>query len=179
MRSLLSNCETHTQTIIIVNNNYAGIISMSDPTISPLWPAESAAVTAHISALQGIIARLANNSASCKTWCLTLVAALLSLAGASHTSQMVTAALVPVIVFGFLDIMYLATEKSYRDLYNRVIAQLHSRSYNLTNTFEASATWDIPSLRWALGSWSIFPYYILVGCYVLALLFSWPAVLAK
>ena len=44
----------------------------NDPGESPLWPADSPAVTAHINLLQGIINRLANNSASCKTWCLPL-----------------------------------------------------------------------------------------------------------
>jgi hypothetical protein len=62
-----------------------------DPSSSPFWPADSPAATTHITLLQGIITRLANNSASCKTWCLTLVAALLSLSGAAHLPQMVTA----------------------------------------------------------------------------------------
>jgi hypothetical protein len=37
-----------------------------DQTVSPLWPADDPAVAAHINLLQGIINRLANNSASCK-----------------------------------------------------------------------------------------------------------------
>ena len=51
-----------------------------DPRDSPLWPAHSPAATSHITVLQGIITRLANNSAACKTWSLTLVAAVLSVA---------------------------------------------------------------------------------------------------
>jgi hypothetical protein len=57
---------------------------MLSGTSSPVWPADSPAVMAHINLLQGIINRLANNSACCKTWCLALVGALLSLAGATH-----------------------------------------------------------------------------------------------
>src|ERR1700730_5201974 len=72
-----------------------------DPIASPLWPADNPAVTTHISMLQGIINRLANNSGSCKTWCLTVVSALLSLAGATHLPAIVTFALVPVVIFGF------------------------------------------------------------------------------
>jgi hypothetical protein len=74
---------------------------MSVPVGSPLFPADSPAVTAHINLLQGIINRLANNSASCKTWCITLVGALVSLAGATHVPGIVTFALAPVVIFGF------------------------------------------------------------------------------
>src|SRR3984893_2482675 len=101
-----------------------------DPIASPLWPADNPAVTTHISLLQGIISRLANNSASCKTWCLTLVGALVSLAGATHVRGIITFALVPVVIFGFMDTMYLAQEKAYRDLYNSVVDSISSRSYS-------------------------------------------------
>ena len=150
-----------------------------DPTASPFWPADSPAATAHITVLQGIITRLANNRASCKTWCITLVAALLSLAGATHVPQMVTAALVPVVIFGFLDVTYLATEKAYRDLYGRVVDAMRDRSYTRMTVFETRANWDGGSLIWALASWSILPYYGLAVCYLLAVYLGWPMSLAK
>jgi hypothetical protein len=146
---------------------------------SRFLPADSAAATGHITLLQAIITRLANNSASCKTWCLTLVAALLSLAGAVHAPQMVTAALLPVVIFGFLDVMYLATEVAYRDLYNRVIAAMRQGEYGRDLLYEARARWDAGTLIWALGSWSIVPYYALVIFYVIAMIAGWPALLAK
>ena len=37
---------------------------------------ENSAVQAHISMLQGIINRMAGNSANCKNWTVTLVAAM-------------------------------------------------------------------------------------------------------
>ena len=40
--------------------------------------------------------------------------------GAIHQPRIVTFALVPVVVFGFLDAMYLAHERSYRELYARI-----------------------------------------------------------
>src|SRR5713226_7192935 len=100
-----------------------------DPIRSPLWPADNPAVIAHIGLLQGVINRLANNSASCKTWCLTLVGALVSLAGATHIPGIITFALVPVAIFGFLDSMYLAQERSYRDLYRGIITKIRNGSY--------------------------------------------------
>src|SRR5262245_14436128 len=103
---------------------------------SALWPADNPAVTAHITLLQGIINRLATASASCKTWCITLVAALVSLAGSTRVPVIVTVALVPVVVFAFLDTMYLAQERAYRDLYKRIVDEIRAGTYSRANTFE-------------------------------------------
>jgi hypothetical protein len=92
-------------------------------------PADNPATIAHITLLHGIITRLANNSASSKTWCLALVAALLGLAGAAHAPQMVLATLLPILVFGFLDVMYLATEIAYRALYARIVEAVRGDGY--------------------------------------------------
>lgn len=148
---------------------------MDHPENSPLWPADSPAATAHVALLQGTIARLANNSASCKTWSLTLVAALLSLASAAHAPLMVTATLVPIITFGFVDILYLATEVAYRNLYTRVVASIRAGSYDKSAVYEMRAGPDAGCVIWAIGSWSIVPYYALVVLYVIAILAGWPA----
>lgn len=149
-----------------------------DPRASPLWPADSPAVTAHINLLQGIINRLANNSASSKTWCLTLVAALVSLAGATHVPGIVTFALVPVVIFGFMDTMYLAQERAYRDLYGSTVDIIRNGSYGLRNVYEARAPLDFGRVWSAFWSWSIFPVYLgLTAAYLVAQVSGWLAVL--
>ena len=148
------------------------------PETSPLWPADSPATTAHIALLQGIITRLANNSASSKTWCLTLVAALLSLAGAAHAPQIVHATLVPILIFGFVDVMYLATEVAYRNLYTRVVESIRGSTYGNNAVYEARARPDAACVIWAIGSWSIVPYYALFVFYLIAIAAGWPALLA-
>jgi hypothetical protein len=145
---------------------------------SPLWPADNPATTAHINLLQGIITRLANNSASSKTWCLTLVAALLGLAGAAHAPQIVHATLVPIVIFGFVDIMYLATEVAYRNLYTRVVESIRAGAYAKNAVFEARARPDAACVTWAIRSWSIVPYYALIIFYLIAVVAGWPALLA-
>ncbi|HEX3144964.1 MAG TPA: hypothetical protein VHQ64_13420, partial [Pyrinomonadaceae bacterium] len=107
---------------------------MSNGTTSPLYPADNPGVTAHLNVIQGIITRLANNSASCKTWCLTLVGALVSLAGATHVPGIITFTLVPISIFGFLDTMYLAQEAAYRELYNSIIGKIHADTYSRADT---------------------------------------------
>jgi hypothetical protein len=146
-----------------------------DPRASPFfWPADNPAVIAHINLLQGIINRLANNSASCKTWCLTLVAALLSLAGATHVPGIVTFALVPVVIFGFMDTMYLAQERAYRRLYRNVIRTIRGRSYALANVYDARARFGFCRFCSALVSWSILPVYLgLIVTYLVAYFAGW------
>ena len=106
---------------------------------SPLAPAESMAVTAHLSMLQAIITRLAGNSAQCKTWCVTIVSALFGLAGATKSGRIAVAAIIPILVFGFVDAAYLANEKAYRDLYNSIVAKIRDRAYTLADFANLSA----------------------------------------
>jgi hypothetical protein len=151
---------------------------VNDAEHSPLWPADSPAATAHIALLQGIITRLANNSAASKTWCLTLVAALLSLAGAVHAPPMIHATLVPILVFGFVDIMYLATEVAYRDLYDKVVQTMREGTYGRHSVYDATARPDAGCIIRAISSWSIIPYYALLAFYVIAIASGWSAMLA-
>lgn len=145
-----------------------------DPTRSPLWPADSPAVTAHITLLQAIITRLANNSASCKTWCLTLVGALLSLAGATHIPAIVHFALVAVVIFGFVDTMYLAQEKAYRATYTRIVEAVRGGNYGRNDLFDASSDRSLSDVGAALASWSIWPIYgSLIVMYVVARWSGW------
>ena len=75
----------------------------ADKPASPLVPAESPAVTAHLNMLQTVITRLAGNSAQCKTWCVTLVSALFGLAGAVKNERIAAAAIIPIAIFGLVD----------------------------------------------------------------------------
>jgi hypothetical protein len=145
---------------------------------SPHFPADNPAVIAHINLLQGIITRLANNSASCKTWCVTLVGALVSLAGAVHAPGVITFALVPVVMFGYLDTMYLAQEKAYRDLYKTIREAICGAAYELKDAYIAVAVIAPGSVWDSLTSWSIWPVYGgLIAAYLAAYYSGWLNVL--
>jgi hypothetical protein len=142
-------------------------------------PPDNPAVTAHITLLQGIINRLATASASCKTWCIALVAALVSLAGTTRLPGIVAIALVPVVIFGFLDASYLAQERAYRDLYKRVIDKIHTGTYTAADTFAASAPMHTGARIKAFFSWSVAPMYLgLIALYVIACYLGWLKLLA-
>lgn len=76
----------------------------------------------HIDILQGAINRMAGNSFLLKGWTVTLVAALLALAAEKANPLLVGVALLPVLAFWGLDGYFLAQERLFRELYERVIA---------------------------------------------------------
>ena len=72
------------------------------------------AVKAHIDWLQGIISRMAKNSASCKSWAIPMVTAIVTLAlekGILPTKV----AYIPVGLFYLLDCYYLGLERKFKD----------------------------------------------------------------
>ena len=72
----------------------------------------SEAVHSYLSAIQSTVNRMATNSASCKTWCITAVSALLVAGVDKGHVEVVRVLLVPVVIFGFLDAYYLGLERS-------------------------------------------------------------------
>jgi hypothetical protein len=141
-----------------------------DTNGSPLAPAESPALIAHLNMLQAVITRLAGNSAQCKTWCVAIVSALFGLAGATKSGRIAVAAIIPILVFGFVDAAYLANEKAYRDLYNGMVTKIRGGTYGLADFGDLSAPADAGHYIWAFSSWSVWPVYLgLIVAYVLVL----------
>ena len=93
---------------------------MDDPTSGALDP-ESPSVRGRLSLLQGVINRMAANSSSCKTWCISIVAAILLLVARADTAAYALLALIPSLLFFYLDAYYLTHEKAFRDAYNAFV----------------------------------------------------------
>ena len=132
---------------------------------------ESSAVQAHISMLQGIINRMAGNSANCKNWTVTLVAAMLVLL-VDKEMQLPNACLclIPVGLLYLLDCYYLGLEraviKSQKDFLDKLsddtyvdliyrVENLGGRCTQLQNTIKATCS---PSTT---------PFYLIVALVVL------------
>jgi len=126
---------------------------------------------AHMNLLQGIINRLANNSASCKTWCLALVGALVGLAGATKSPVIISYALLPILLFACLDAMYLAQERAYRQLFHKVVDKIRAGKYMLGDAFETDAQFGLSGFFRALLSWAVLPIYL--GLIVLGLIVAY------
>ena len=130
---------------------------------------ESSAVQKHLEILQGVINRMAENSRSCKVWCVTLVAATLVLVARTGEPQHALIALVPTFLFLFLDSYYLALERAFIGSQNAFVAKLHRgelESSDLYRVVPTSMGWRLVG-RCLLGSVSIWPFYLLVGVTIL------------
>lgn len=126
---------------------------------------ESAAVQQHLALQQGLIVRMAENSRSCKLWCVTLVAAVLVLAARTDQPNYILLALLPAILFLLLDAYYLALERAFRVSYNKFVDKLHGGELQSADLYKLAPTGSIPKhFYWAFcKSFSILPFYLTLG----------------
>ena len=128
---------------------------------SPPIECESPAVHSYLNLLQSVINRMASNSAGCKTWCITVVSALVVLLLNNDKSNYILIATAPVILFCFLDCYYLTMENLFRNRYNLFIKKLHSGEVSKTDLFIISPEEKIDSSLMIenFKSISIYPFY--------------------
>lgn len=88
---------------------------------------ESPAVIKQIEILQGIISRMAGNSASCKTWSLTIVTGIIALSIEKQCIP-IWISLVPTIMFFALDSFYLGLERDFIDLQKEFVGKLAAKT---------------------------------------------------
>jgi len=119
------------------------------------------AVQAYLGTTQSVIQRMATNSASCKTWCIALVSAILVIVADKGKQEFVLIALIPTILFLVLDAYYLALEKTFRDSYNEFIEKLHTESIVSSDLYVVSPKGILfNAFIRSLSSFSIWPFYL-------------------
>jgi hypothetical protein len=95
----------------------------------------------HLDYIQQIVTRLAGNSFMIRGWSVTVIAAVLALSKEKSDWRFALLAIVPAIVFWFLDSLYLWQERRFRALHDRVrfasTAQLTANPYFLGPDFVA------------------------------------------
>lgn len=127
---------------------------------------ESGAVQSYLSILQNVINRMSSNSAGCKTWCITLVSAITVVIADNSDSSHVWVALVPIVLFLFLDAYYLGLEQRFRESYNSFIKKLHSEDAVVEDIYiinpGASIKLTLASTSKAIFSLSVWPFYSLL-----------------
>ncbi len=135
---------------------------MSD---SAKFDLNSTAVQTHLQIYQSILARMANNSSTVKTWCVTVVSAILVLLIERQAESALPLAMIPLALFFVLDIYYLSLEKRFRYSYNCFVEDLHRcDSEKSLKLFEVSP--DRRKLRYIKESslsFSIWPFYLLIA----------------
>lgn len=74
----------------------------------------------HLESIQNIINRMNSNSFQIKEWMITIVSALLALYANSDNVTYIFVAIVPTLLFWYLDAYYLQLERKFRGLYDDV-----------------------------------------------------------
>ena len=120
-------------------------------------------VQTHLNILQGVINRMANNSVSCKTWCVTLVSAVLVLSIDKLKPEALVVGILPVLMFLFLDAYYLTLERDFWRLYNSFVEKLRKNEATSADIYlvrpRSGIAYRIGKIVGSIFSWSIFPFY--------------------
>lgn len=131
------------------------------------------AVQAHINMSQDIISRMANNSANCKTWVVTIIAAMLVLI--VDETQMFTnvwICYIPIVLFFLLDCYYLGLERAFRGEQRAFLRKVPSGDY-VNDLYEIKSLPKFWRQLWntvkAMRSFSTTPFYGLIALFVFIL----------
>ncbi len=125
--------------------------------------ADSSAIQTHLNIMQDVIRRMAENSRSCKVWCVTLVSATLVLVTRTENPNHALIALVPALLFYILDAYYLALERSFIKSYDTFVASLHEGSLASSAVYAIKPTgmgWR--AVVWCFRSFATLPFYALL-----------------
>ena len=121
---------------------------------------DSPAVQKHVEITQGVITRMAENSRSCKVWCVTLVSAVLVLVARTEKPEYALIALIPAVLFLILDTYYLALERAFRESYNAFVRKLNDDCPMSADLYRVAPSGSVPShFMVSLRSFSIWPFY--------------------
>lgn len=126
----------------------------------------------HLMMQQDIINRMANNSSNCKTWLITIVAALTALQITQETIHGYGWLMIIVcLMFWYLDAFYLALERLHRDNEKNFISELKKENYSIEELIYCFSTKGNNKFLLTLNamcSTSCFPFYIiLIGLMVI------------
>ncbi len=118
----------------------------------------------HLKLIQGIITRMNANSFQIKGWTITLVSALLALYANSGKVTYIFIALIPVLIFWFLDSCYLQQERKFRALYNDIVnaANYDADIKKFEMSIDKYKTCEYCVMR-AMISKTILPLYLLLA----------------
>jgi hypothetical protein len=127
---------------------------------------ELPSVQSYLGILQAVINRMSANSSACKTWCITLVSAIVVVIADKGKPQYISISIIPIVLFLILDSYYLGLERLFRELYNSFIKKLHDNTATIDDVFIVTPG-SKRNIIWALidsfFSISVWPFYLLLG----------------
>ena len=131
-------------------------------------PVSEVMIHFHLESMRSVIERMAANSESSKTWCISLVSAIIVVVSEEKTPRLIWLALLPTIMFFVLDVYYLSLERGFRASYSKFVKKLRNSSLGLDDLylFDPGDVGD--QVIKAISSFSIWPFYgLLTGGIIL------------
>jgi len=115
----------------------------------------------HLSFAQNVISRMAQSSSNTKSWLLPVVTAAYGYSLTKCSVALALLGIVATVVFAFLDVGYLRTERKYRDLYERIAASDPDVPPYSLNYQCSGETWRTRFLEYCsvIKGWAIWPFY--------------------
>lgn len=139
--------------------------------IAPKVTYDSPSVQSYLTILQSVISRMATNSASCKTWCVSLVSAIIVIVADKGKPNYVWISIVPIVLFLTLDAYYLSLERQFRTVYNDFIRRLHFGDANVDDVFYLAPRTGVTTTSLGIlkagASIAIWPFYVLLAVMLL------------
>jgi hypothetical protein len=100
--------------------------------------ADNAAVIKHMEMYQGIITRMANNSAACKSFAIPLITAILGFMITEKQVALMWLSILPIFLFYFIDTYYLVLENQFRDSFNVDGKSIQKGTFTKESLFDLS-----------------------------------------
>lgn len=127
---------------------------------------ESPAVHSYLNILQGVISRMADDSSTCKTRCITLVSAIMVVVALAGRPDSIWVGLIPIALFLFLDSYYLAMERLFRQRYDDFITRVRNGTAEIGDTFVVKPSQNhgpqFMAIAKTASSLAIFPFYAML-----------------
>jgi hypothetical protein len=121
-------------------------------------------IQAHINLLQGIISRMSNYSSSSKTWCITLVTAILAFTADEGKTNLNWLCFYPITLFMIIDAYYLSLERQVVEQHKIFVSKLHNNTLEIQDFYlvkiEGRSFHAIKSTFRAIKSHSIWLFYV-------------------
>jgi len=142
----------------------------------------------YLQMMQSNIERMANNSANCKTWLVTIVSGFLAIGcGVAALNGWILIGLLPVFLFWYLDVYYLSLERGMRnrqkDFLNKVLSvdEVYKKAlYNFAPLPKSVLTQEeiAQGLVKTTGLWwtkSVSPFYpvIIIVVFLITAILNW------
>lgn len=119
------------------------------------------AIQTHLGILQNIIQRMASNSGSCKSYCVTLVSAILVIVADKGKPNYAFIAGIPVVLFLALDTYYLGLEKAFRERYKDFVLKYHKDDLVIQDLYEVAPLGGLAGhMVAAFRSFAVLPFYL-------------------